>query len=99
MTLDCIWWWDSSLEDLGGVEYSFIGITSRSSVTRSCGTFSAPYIHRIDCFKIIGLYAKKREEIGLFAKKKKKYWTVRKKILRKNLTKNKESNGCYFDWF
>ena len=37
MTLNCIWWWGSSSEDVRKIEYSFAAITSRSTVDlRSC---------------------------------------------------------------
>ena len=38
MTLNCIWWWSSSLGDWGSVEYTFIAITSRSTLTHSSST-------------------------------------------------------------
>ena len=34
MELNCIWWWDSSSEDLESVEYPFIAITPRSTLTQ-----------------------------------------------------------------
>ena len=38
MTLNGIWWWGSSPEALGNVEYSFIAITPRSTLTLSGST-------------------------------------------------------------
>ena len=38
MTLNRIWWWGSSLEALGNVEYPFITITPRSTLTQSGST-------------------------------------------------------------
>ena len=35
MTLNCIWTWYSSSGDLWGVEYLFIAITPRSTLTQS----------------------------------------------------------------
>ena len=32
MTLNCIWWWNSSPGDLEYVEYNFIAITSKSTL-------------------------------------------------------------------
>ena len=38
MTLNCIWWWDSSSVYLGNGEYSFIAIIPRSTQTQSSST-------------------------------------------------------------
>ena len=35
MTLNCIWWWDSSSEDLVSMEFAFITIIPRSTLTQS----------------------------------------------------------------
>ena len=36
--LNCIWWWGSSPEALGNVEYPFIAITSRSTLIQDGST-------------------------------------------------------------
>ena len=40
MTLNCIWYWGSYSGALGNVEYHFIAITPRSTLTRSGRTRS-----------------------------------------------------------
>ena len=35
MTLNCIWWWDFSSEDLESVKFLFIAITPRSTLAQS----------------------------------------------------------------
>ena len=60
MALNSIWLWGSSSEDLGSVEYLFIAITLRSTLTQSV---RIPSMGQIDLFKnhlyLIGPYAKK----------------------------------------
>ena len=52
MTLNCIWWSGTRFRDLGSVEYPFIAITPRSTLTRSGSTCSGP---------ILGTCAKKKK--------------------------------------
>ena len=42
MTLNCIWWWASYPEALENVEYPFISITPRPTLTQSGNTCLGP---------------------------------------------------------
>ena len=42
MTVNGIWWWGSSSEDLESVEYHFVVIIPSSTLTGNGGTYSGP---------------------------------------------------------
>ena len=53
MTLNCIWWFGSSSGALGSVEYIFISITPRPTLTGVVVLVSVPWMGQIDLFKKI----------------------------------------------
>ena len=50
MILNYIWWWDSSSGNLESVEYSFIVINPRFTLTQH-GSIKVPSMGQIDLFK------------------------------------------------
>ena len=61
MTLNCIWWWGSSSQDLGSVEHSFIAITHWPTLTMVIYVSDA-------CMSQIGLFKNYSYLIGSCAK-------------------------------
>ena len=53
MKLNCIWWWGSSSGDFESVEYSFIAITSMSTLNQNGNTCYGPIFKSNRCLKII----------------------------------------------
>ena len=52
MTLSSIWWWVSSSEDLGNMEYYFIPITPMSTLTGSGSNYSIPSMGQVDILEL-----------------------------------------------
>ena len=53
MTLNCNWWYGSNSGDRGSVEYFFVAITPRSTLTQVVIPVKVPSMCQIDLFKII----------------------------------------------
>ena len=72
MTLNCIWWWGSSFEDLERVKYRFIAITPRSTLIYSGSTCLGPIYDSNRFLKIIHIHQdhvqKKRKKEKLYKK-------------------------------
>ena len=82
MTQHCIWWWDSSSEDLKRMEYPFFATTPGFTLTRSGGTYQMSHlgIKKVclkNCSYWIGPRAqkKKKKKKNHFQKLLRKIWT------------------------